>query len=544
MSNTESESNDSIAKADQAESGLRCDSALFINKSGDDSLEGILQFHYEHLMEIDDENKAMDIIKKQYFDALFIDFGHESDEMLEFLRKLTPYNPNQAFNTVIFYETEFGFDMSRFQEFGISFILKKPVDEAVLTKVLHQVNRTLNYTNQSMRDSRLNREYRNVTDQWFAIFVVDSKGVIRYVNEKLCVIGNFKKEELRRKNIYMMVESGMRQEARKILESAAVNKRIQKTKLKFLKRNGEPWVAEVYIKPILDLNAEVIELYCIAREITFLDKQLETLRSELIDARDHCDVFVQNEREKVTQNVYELSARLSATEKEVRRLNDEVEREKRANEQLSMKLTELKLNASVENIFAAEISRSKRYGSPLCIVFFSIDRMDGFRNMFQDEHMLQKFLFRFRALIQESIRVSDYLMRDTKTDSFILALTETNLKGARIALEKMQEKLDKKFQRVEGKLVTVSFMIAEVKKDNDDDQFLDTVRDKWWEEKDKARSQVLVYGSEEQTFPGDRSKSGAAKAAAKGPDFNSSPAGGASKSAGFGGDFFNNTEFS
>ena len=142
-----------------------------------------------------------------------------------------------------------------------------------------------------------------------------------------------------------------------------------------------------------------------------------------------------------------------------------------------------------DEIIESEINRSKRYDQMLSLIAFDIDHFktvnDNYGHLFGD-YVLKTIV----NLTKDNIRGVDYLAR-WGGEEFMIILPETGLERAEALAQRIKEEIENyKFNKI-GK-VTVSFGVAQFKKDDSEDTLIKRADDALYKAKNKGRNRVEI----------------------------------------------------
>ena len=142
-----------------------------------------------------------------------------------------------------------------------------------------------------------------------------------------------------------------------------------------------------------------------------------------------------------------------------------------------------------DEIIESEINRSKRYDQMLSLIAFDIDHFktvnDNYGHLFGD-YVLKTIV----NLTKDNIRGVDYLAR-WGGEEFMIILPETGMERAEALAQRIKEEIENyKFNKI-GK-VTVSFGVAQFKKDDSEDTLIKRADDALYKAKNKGRNRVEI----------------------------------------------------
>jgi len=131
--------------------------------------------------------------------------------------------------------------------------------------------------NDIIRNISLLQQYKNAVDRSSIVSKTDIKGRITYVNDKFCAISGYKPEELLNQPHNIVRHPDMPKSAFKEMWQTILQKKPWFGIIKNKKRDGDYYIVEVTINPILDHKGEIEEFIAIRNDITDIVKLHEDL---------------------------------------------------------------------------------------------------------------------------------------------------------------------------------------------------------------------------------------------------------------------------
>jgi PAS domain S-box-containing protein/diguanylate cyclase (GGDEF)-like protein len=122
--------------------------------------------------------------------------------------------------------------------------------------------------------------YKMSIDQSSIVSKTDKKGVITYVNKKFCDISGYSQEELIGKPHNIIRHPDVPKEAFKDLWNTIKSNQIWHGIVKNRKKNGDYYIVDATVAPIIDENGEVHEYIAVRHDVTELEKSKEKLRKQ------------------------------------------------------------------------------------------------------------------------------------------------------------------------------------------------------------------------------------------------------------------------
>ena len=165
---------------------------------------------------------------------------------------------------------------------GAMDIIKKPY---VIEEIVLKADMWIDYKRKEDEiacSSKILEEYKDAVDESSIVSKADIKGIITFVNQKFCEISGYKEEELLGKPHSILRHPDMPKEA--FADMWHTIKELKKTwrgKVKNRKKDGSYYWVEATIKPILDIDGNIVEFIGLRNDITELENYKESLSDEL-----------------------------------------------------------------------------------------------------------------------------------------------------------------------------------------------------------------------------------------------------------------------
>lgn len=348
--------------------------------------------------------------------------------------------------------------------------------------------------------------YKYATDLSAVVSITDAQGVIKFVNDRFVKTYGIPKEEIIGKTHNVIRYADVPAEFYKEFWENISSKKVWRGKFKNKSSNGNMVIMDCYVIPVLDKAKNVKEYISIQRDVTAYEADKKKREKQMLKTRMDMMAKIKQEQAKFTQQVQELELRVKQLNNERNKAVSESEKFKSKALVLNQKLRDVKFMVSFENVLQAEAERARRYRRPLSIVIFGIDKIEGFEATLDGDHLLEQMLFKYKSLVQDSLRLCDFLVKDSNSHAFTMLLPETPLKGSKRVTEKITELIDTQMPKFEGKVVSSSYVIAEYDDSCSDDivEFIEDVKALYFGLKDKGRKNTILFnGSIEDSITSD-----------------------------------------
>lgn len=197
-------------------------------------------------------------------------------------------------------------------ELGIDQYITKPVNvERLLEKLAHMTTFIL-AVKERQRDRVLLEQYKHLADQSAIVCKLDLAGRITYVNDKLCEISGYTREEMIGLEISILRHDFEPIERHQEIFSATSSGKKWTGVVKNRKKNGDCYVVESNLVPIVDEHGVVTEIVSLDVDVTPLHETYENLVDAL--SRTHLTLAEQRHFVGEYKRALELSTCICVTD--------------------------------------------------------------------------------------------------------------------------------------------------------------------------------------------------------------------------------------
>lgn len=225
-----------------------------------------------NIVYIDDNDELDDVLTYQVFDLVLIDHGFDGGSGLLVLgNNYTRIIELLKIPTLIITSNK----TENFIHEAFAHGVKNVIDERFLEAELpchisswidHRSNE-----NELRVELKILNEYKDAVDQSSIVSKTDAKGFITYVNDEFCKISGYTKDELIGKNHNIIRDSSTSKELYKELwHTIRELKQPWQGEIKNRSKDGTHYWVKSFIKPILDVDNNVVEYIAIRVDITQL----------------------------------------------------------------------------------------------------------------------------------------------------------------------------------------------------------------------------------------------------------------------------------
>lgn len=169
---------------------------------------------------------------------------------------------------------------------GVDGYLLKPLDLEQFLYELEKIIKKVRLSEESKSNLNLLHQYQEITDKSTIVSKTNLKGEITYVNDTFCKISAYTKKELIGKNHNIVRHPSNTPDIYKeIWKTIKEEKSIWQGTIRNISKNGKNYYVRTTIKPILNINHEIIEYISIQDNITDIMSQKKQL-TDLIETID------------------------------------------------------------------------------------------------------------------------------------------------------------------------------------------------------------------------------------------------------------------
>ncbi|MBD3793780.1 MAG: EAL domain-containing protein [Campylobacterales bacterium] len=152
--------------------------------------------------------------------------------------------------------------------------------EDEIGKALYAFNRMRHELNNTL--SSLDR-YKMAMDETSIVSKTDLRGIITYANPRFCEISGYSEAELIGKSHSIIRHPDMPHEIFEEMWHTIQSKKIWRGVIKNRRKNGESYIVDATVIPVLDINGTLLEYVAVRHDITELERSKEELAKHKID---------------------------------------------------------------------------------------------------------------------------------------------------------------------------------------------------------------------------------------------------------------------
>ncbi len=188
---------------------------------------------------------------------------------------------------------------------GIDHYKTKPVDIKDLITTMAKISKVINLEKENKEIFNTLKQYKDIVDERSIVSKTNKNGIITYVNEPFEKISGFTKEELLGKTHALIKHESSTSETFDEMWRTIQDKKVWYGVVKNRAKNGEEFILDTIIKPILDVNGEIVEFMALRTDITELEMSKEYFKTRTIKATTNLKESIK--REKAYKNAIDSS---------------------------------------------------------------------------------------------------------------------------------------------------------------------------------------------------------------------------------------------
>jgi PAS domain S-box-containing protein len=223
--------------------------------------------------------EGLTLYQRKQYDIVLTDILMPEMNGVTMVKKIKEINPNQSI--IITSACEESNYMLELINLGVAQFLLKPIQTEHMIKIVLEVvtnlynqRKVYEFTDQLKQDllhqTTLLEQYKEIVDLSTVVTKTDLQGKIIYANTAFCQTSGYSFDEIVSKGHNVLRHPEMDSEFYENLWKTILNKQAWKGTIKNLKKNGERYITDTTIKPILDEFGNIIDFISTSHDITEL----------------------------------------------------------------------------------------------------------------------------------------------------------------------------------------------------------------------------------------------------------------------------------
>lgn len=244
-----------------------------------EELEYFLQNKVKNLYVAKNGQEGFDLFEKHQPDLIITDIqmpvmtGTKMIKLIKQINSTIPIIIITAFN-----DTDYLFEAIKL---NVTNYLTKPLNLFALSEVLASIAKNINLENENKEIYNTLKQYKDIVDERSIISKTDINGIITYINEPFEKISGYKKEELLGKPHSIITHPAINKNIfKKMWKRINIEKKSWQGRLRNITKEGNEYFVDIIIKPILDLDGNIIEYISLSNDITDLETTKEYFKAQ------------------------------------------------------------------------------------------------------------------------------------------------------------------------------------------------------------------------------------------------------------------------
>lgn len=249
---------------------------------------------FESITTANNGKEGLETYKNGSFDIVISDILMPKMNGVTLIEKIKEINPSQS--VIITSACDDSTYLLDLINLGVSSFILKPIQsEQFLNILLDMITNLENAASvkkmnedtkqELVHQSAILEQYKEIVDASMIVSKTDTKGIITYVNDEFCKISKYDRSELIGNNHNIVRHPDMSAETYRNLWKTILNKNIWQGVVKNKKKNGDYYITDTIVKPILDEHNNIIEHISIRHDITQiydLNEEIWSTQHEMI----------------------------------------------------------------------------------------------------------------------------------------------------------------------------------------------------------------------------------------------------------------------
>ncbi len=244
-----------------------------------EELEYFLQNKVKKLYVAKNGQEGLELFEKYQPDLIITDIQMPIMTGIKMIKLIKQNNPNIPIVIITaFNDTDYLFEAIKL---NVTNYLTKPLNLFALSDVLSSIAKNINLENENKEIYNTLKQYKDIVDERSIISKTDFNGIITYVNEPFEKISGYKKEELLGKPHSIITHPSINKDIfRKMWKKINIDKKSWQGRLRNISKEGNEYFVDIIIKPILDLDGNIVEYISLSNDITDLETTKEYFKTQ------------------------------------------------------------------------------------------------------------------------------------------------------------------------------------------------------------------------------------------------------------------------
>lgn len=223
--------------------------------------------------------EGLQLYQSELFEIVITDILMPEMNGVTMVKQIKELNPQQAI--IITSACEESSYLLELINLGVAHFLLKPIQTENMIRIVHEVVKNIynqrkvnEFTAQLKQDlihqTTLLEQYKEIVDISTIVIKTDLQGHIIYTNDAFCKTSGYSSDEILSRGHRILRHPDMQSEFYENLWKTILSKQTWVGTIKNLKKDGENYITDTTIKPILDEFGNIIEFISISHDVTEL----------------------------------------------------------------------------------------------------------------------------------------------------------------------------------------------------------------------------------------------------------------------------------
>ncbi|UCN00246.1 EAL domain-containing protein [Sulfurimonas sp. SWIR-19] len=266
----------------------------------------LLEDFFDTIIVAENGQEGLEKFQKERVDIVITDINMPHMNGLEMAKKIRAIDIEVPI-IILSAHNEEDFFLKSIQ-IGINGYLLKPIDMKQLSSTIFQVTQRYKYALQAKQNLHLLKEYQEATNNSAIVSKTDTAGIITYVNDAFCETSGYTKEELLGQNHNIIRHpDNPKSIFQEMWDTIKNKKKMWKGIIRNRTKNGKSYYVDSVVKPIRDLDGNILEYISLRHNITDIMHPLKQLKNELKNAHDPLLVYIKLEDYDDLEDFYDTN---------------------------------------------------------------------------------------------------------------------------------------------------------------------------------------------------------------------------------------------
>lgn len=239
----------------------------------------LLETIFPHVKTASNGVEGLQLFQSTVFDIVITDILMPEMNGVTMVKQIKELNPQQPI--IITSACEESSYLLELINLGVAQFLLKPIHTENMVRIVHEVVKNIynqrkvnEFTAQLKQDlihqTTLLEQYKEIVDISTIVIKTDLQGNIIYTNDAFCKTSGYSSDEILTHGHRILRHPEMQKEFYEDLWRTILNKQTWTGSIKNLKKNGQNYITDTTIRPILDEFGNIIEFISISHDVTEL----------------------------------------------------------------------------------------------------------------------------------------------------------------------------------------------------------------------------------------------------------------------------------